>query len=184
MEKIKTEADGGGDFAQLARDFSESATSGAGGDLGWIARGQLDQQQVDAIFAAPIGKTSEIVDVTDDGLYLYKVFEEQDRTPRAASSTTSARTRSATGMPARRRRSSSIGARGASRAVLDALVAEARLRWRLDLAAGLQIVAAERVIATPSRHPGRCCSCRWRRFARRTTEALSSHSPAGMDRRT
>jgi len=33
--------------------------------------------------------------------------------------------------------------------VLDALVAEARLRWRLDLAAGLQIVAAERVIATP-----------------------------------
>ncbi len=81
MEKIKTEADGGGDFAQLARDFSESATSGAGGDLGWIARGQLDQQQVDAIFAAPIGKTSEIVNVTDDGLYLYKVFEEQERTP-------------------------------------------------------------------------------------------------------
>ena len=81
MEKIKTEADGGGDFAQLARDFSESQTSGVGGDLGWIARGQLDQQQVDAIFAAPIGKTSEIVDVTDDGLYLYKVFEEQERTP-------------------------------------------------------------------------------------------------------
>ena len=33
--------------------------------------------------------------------------------------------------------------------MLDALGAEARLRWRLDLAAGLQIVAAERVIATP-----------------------------------
>ena len=33
----------------------------------------------------------------------------------------------------------------------------------------------------PSRHPGHCSSCRWRRFARRTTEALSSHSPAGMD---
>ena len=33
--------------------------------------------------------------------------------------------------------------------MLDALVAEARLRWRLDLAAGLQIVAAERLIATP-----------------------------------
>jgi tetrapyrrole methylase family protein / MazG family protein len=33
--------------------------------------------------------------------------------------------------------------------VLDALVAEARLRWRLDLAAGLQVVAAERLIATP-----------------------------------
>ena len=81
MEKLKTEADGGGDFAQLARDFSESETSGAGGDLGWIARGQLDQQQIDAIFAAPVGKTSEIVNVTDDGLYLYKVSEEQERTP-------------------------------------------------------------------------------------------------------
>ena len=81
MEKLKTEADGGKDFAQLARDFSESETSGAGGDLGWIARGQLDQPQVDAIFAAPIGQTSEIVNVAEDGLYLYKVSEEQERTP-------------------------------------------------------------------------------------------------------
>jgi tetrapyrrole methylase family protein / MazG family protein len=33
--------------------------------------------------------------------------------------------------------------------VLDALVAEARLRWGLDLAAGLQVIAAERLAATP-----------------------------------
>jgi tetrapyrrole methylase family protein / MazG family protein len=33
--------------------------------------------------------------------------------------------------------------------VLDALVAEARLRWGLDLAAGLQVVAAEWLAATP-----------------------------------
>jgi tetrapyrrole methylase family protein/MazG family protein len=33
--------------------------------------------------------------------------------------------------------------------VLDALVAEARLRWGLDLAAGLQVVPTERLIATP-----------------------------------
>jgi tetrapyrrole methylase family protein/MazG family protein len=33
--------------------------------------------------------------------------------------------------------------------VLDALVAEARLRWGLDLSAGLQVVAAERIVATP-----------------------------------
>jgi tetrapyrrole methylase family protein/MazG family protein len=33
--------------------------------------------------------------------------------------------------------------------VLDALVAEARARWGLDLAAGLQVVAAERLVATP-----------------------------------
>jgi tetrapyrrole methylase family protein / MazG family protein len=38
--------------------------------------------------------------------------------------------------------------------VLDALIAEARLRWGLDLAAGLQVIAAERLVATaiePSR---------------------------------
>jgi len=33
--------------------------------------------------------------------------------------------------------------------VLDALVTEARLRWGLDPAAGLQVIAAERLIATP-----------------------------------
>jgi tetrapyrrole methylase family protein/MazG family protein len=33
--------------------------------------------------------------------------------------------------------------------MLDALVAEARLRWGLDLTAGLQVIAAERLIATP-----------------------------------
>jgi tetrapyrrole methylase family protein / MazG family protein len=33
--------------------------------------------------------------------------------------------------------------------VIDALVAEARLRWGLDLAAGLQVAAAEQLIATP-----------------------------------
>jgi tetrapyrrole methylase family protein/MazG family protein len=33
--------------------------------------------------------------------------------------------------------------------VLDALVAEARVRWGLDPAAGLQVVAGERLVATP-----------------------------------
>ena len=33
--------------------------------------------------------------------------------------------------------------------MLDALVAEARLRWGLDLAAGLQVIAAEMLVATP-----------------------------------
>ena len=33
--------------------------------------------------------------------------------------------------------------------MLDALLAEARLRWALDAAAGIQVVAAERLIATP-----------------------------------
>ena len=33
--------------------------------------------------------------------------------------------------------------------MLDALIAEARLRWGLDPAAGLGVVVAERLVATP-----------------------------------
>ena len=33
--------------------------------------------------------------------------------------------------------------------MLDALLAEARLRWGLDPAAGLSVVVAERLVATP-----------------------------------
>ena len=33
--------------------------------------------------------------------------------------------------------------------MLDALLAEARLRWGLDPAAGLQVVASERLVASP-----------------------------------
>ena len=114
MDKLKTEADGGADFAQLARDFSEGETGGAGGDVGWIARGQLGQEQIDAIFAAPIGETSEVVNVTDDGLYLYKVVEEQERNPEGSQLDELRRTHSPSGTARRRRRSSrqSIGASG------------------------------------------------------------------------
>jgi parvulin-like peptidyl-prolyl isomerase len=86
MEKLKQEADSGADFAQLAREFSEDQnTAGSGGDLGWIAKGQLDQRYIDSIFGAPVGKTGEIVTVADggreDGLHLFKVFKEEERTP-------------------------------------------------------------------------------------------------------
>jgi parvulin-like peptidyl-prolyl isomerase len=86
MEKLKTEADGGADFAQLARDFSEKQdTAGSGGDLGWVAQGQLDKSLIEEIFAAPVGKTSDVVTIAEggdsDGFYLFKVFEEEERTP-------------------------------------------------------------------------------------------------------
>lgn len=81
MEDLKERADGGEDFAQLARDFSEGAEADQGGDLGWVARSQLDSRLIDAIFAAPVGKTSAIVTVADDGEYLYLVRSEEERTP-------------------------------------------------------------------------------------------------------
>ena len=80
MEQLKTQADGVADFAALARDNSEAETAGRGGALGWVARDQLDETLEDAIFGTEIGGTSIIVD-TEDGLHLYQVIAEEERTP-------------------------------------------------------------------------------------------------------
>ena len=81
LAKIKASIDGGADFAAIARDVSDGAEASRGGDLGWVAKGQLDKQLIDAIFAAPVGKTSAVVTVESDGQYLFKVTSEEERTP-------------------------------------------------------------------------------------------------------
>jgi parvulin-like peptidyl-prolyl isomerase len=81
LKGLKTQADGGADFAALARDNSEANTASDGGDLGWIAKGQLADQLTAAIFATPIGRTSDTVVIPGDGVYLFKVFAEETRTP-------------------------------------------------------------------------------------------------------
>ncbi len=81
FQMLKQEADSGADFAILARDNSEAPTAGTGGDLGWVAKGQLDDKLTAAIFATPIGQTSDVVAVSGDGTYLFKVTAEETRTP-------------------------------------------------------------------------------------------------------
>ena len=80
LAKIKASVDGGADFATLARDVSEGAEKTRGGDLGWVAMGQLQKELTDAIFATPIGKSSAIVTIADDGQYLFQVVKEEERT--------------------------------------------------------------------------------------------------------
>lgn len=80
-KKLKTELDGGADFAQVARDFSEGTEAKDGGDIGWIAHYQLSKILEDAVFATPVGKVSEPLVVPNDGIYLVKVVEEATRTP-------------------------------------------------------------------------------------------------------
>ena len=80
LAAIKTKLDSGqGDFADIARDVSNGPEAARGGDLGWIAKGQLPKEQIDAIFATPIGKTSAVVTVADDGQYLFLVKGEEER---------------------------------------------------------------------------------------------------------
>ena len=77
---LQVQAAAGTDFATLAKDNSDSPTASAGGDLGWVARYQLDAEREKAIFAAPIGKVSEPLQ-TSDGYYLFLIRAEQTRTP-------------------------------------------------------------------------------------------------------
>jgi len=57
-ERIVTEVKQGADFAALARQFSESATSAAGGDLGWVQIDQLDPEIAAAVQKMQIGAVS------------------------------------------------------------------------------------------------------------------------------
>lgn len=78
----------GADFAAIARERSEGPTAADGGEIGWVARLQLQQQLEDAIFAAPVGGLSDVTDVAGDGFYLYKVWEEATRLPDGDQKTT------------------------------------------------------------------------------------------------
>jgi len=81
MAKLKQEADAGSDFAILARDESYASTSGTGGDMGWVVKGQLDDKLTTAIWNTPIGGVSDVVKIDNDGLYLFKVFAEEVKAP-------------------------------------------------------------------------------------------------------
>jgi len=80
-EALKEQLDDGADFAQAARDYSESDTATDGGIVGWIARGQLGLAQEAAVFLPAIGDVADPIEVDGDGIYLYRVLDEETRTP-------------------------------------------------------------------------------------------------------
>ena len=83
MKKLRDQIAAGADFGTLARDNSESSESGKGGALGWVVKGQLDDRQTAAIFAAPVGGLSDIVEIKAGGIFLFKVLSEKTSLPDA-----------------------------------------------------------------------------------------------------
>ena len=83
MESLRNQIVGGADFGTIARDYSDGNEAGKGGDKGWVAPGLMDARLLRAIYATPVGGLSEIVDVKDGGLFLYKVLEERTQKPDA-----------------------------------------------------------------------------------------------------
>ncbi len=69
----------GADFAALAAEHSIAASARDGGELGWVARYQLDRDREEVIFATQANAVSDPVAL--DGLTLYRVHEIATRLP-------------------------------------------------------------------------------------------------------
>jgi parvulin-like peptidyl-prolyl isomerase len=88
MKLLRDQAVAGKDFAELARNYSEGNEAGKGGDKGWIAPGLLDARLIRAIYDTPVGQLSQVVEIKNGGVFLYKVVEERTQTPDADQLTT------------------------------------------------------------------------------------------------
>ena len=76
--EIKKEIEEGGDFAELAQEYSDDrASAQQGGDLGWFGKGKMIEAFEKAAFALKPGEMSEPVK-TEFGWHLIKVFDTRE----------------------------------------------------------------------------------------------------------
>jgi parvulin-like peptidyl-prolyl isomerase len=68
----------GADFQAIAKAQSDASTASQGGDLGWIARLQVEKAQEDVLFRLQPGQVSE-AQLREDGYHIYKVTEREKR---------------------------------------------------------------------------------------------------------
>lgn len=71
-EQVRTQAEAGGDFAELAKKHSLDPTAAKGGDLGYFQKGQLIPEIEEAAFAMGKGDTSGVIE-TAFGFHLIRV---------------------------------------------------------------------------------------------------------------
>ncbi len=73
----------GEDFAEMARTYSQAATSSVGGETGFITVAQRDSRVMTQVAIMNPGQVSQPIQ-TDDGIYLVKLLEtkEEDGEPR------------------------------------------------------------------------------------------------------
>ena len=76
-ENLLTQLRQGADFRGIARQFSQSATSAVGGDIGWVILGQLPVE-IDTILPAMApGDISDVVH-TFDGVHIIKLIDRRN----------------------------------------------------------------------------------------------------------
>jgi parvulin-like peptidyl-prolyl isomerase len=81
LETLKAKATTEAIFRQLATDNSEGEGAKDGGDIGWVAKGQLAEELDKAVFATAVGSMSDVTEVASDGTYLLRVIGEEQRDP-------------------------------------------------------------------------------------------------------
>ena len=74
---VKTELDGGADFATVAKEKSTGPSGPNGGDLGWFSAGMMVKPFEDAVMALAVGKVSDPVQ-TEFGWHVIKLYETRD----------------------------------------------------------------------------------------------------------
>lgn len=75
-EEILGKLDAGGDFAELAKSFTEGSHKTDGGDWGWVSRKTLRKELANVAFGLFPGQHSRVIE-TDNGYYIIKVEDSR-----------------------------------------------------------------------------------------------------------
>lgn len=80
-KEVKAKLDDGGDFAELAKEYSQDPGSAEeGGELGWFGSGMMVQPFEEAAYALEVNEISEPVK-SDHGFHIIQVTEKEEKKP-------------------------------------------------------------------------------------------------------